>query len=158
MDRLEDYFRHKVAPQGFDLFAVFARFEYAMKNGAFRRETSADAAWRTFADSLPGDFFTRMQNSPEAEIYFYRPPDHLVTDEEDGVRWSDNPTQPRDAASLFDSIKTARNDLFHGDKAHDNRCNTELMTAALFILNVACEDAGKDRAFDRFIAAMEYGL
>ena len=158
MVELEEYFRHKVAPQGFDLFAVFARFEYAMKKGGFRRRTSADAAWRTFAKSLPADFFARMQAAPEAAIFFRQPPDHFVTDEANGVCWSGNPTQPQDAASLFESIKTARNNLFHGDKAHDNHRDTELMTAALFILNAAYEDAEKDHVFDGFIAAMEYGL
>lgn len=158
MVKLEDYFRYKVASQGFDLFAVFARFEYAMKKGGFRRQTGADAAWRTFAEKLPADFFARMKAAPEAAIYFRRPPDHLVPDGAGGVRWSGNPTQPQDAASLFDSIKTARNNLFHGDKTHDNRRDTELMTAALFILNAAFEDAERDHAFDKFIAAMEYGL
>ena len=158
MVKLEDYYRHKVAPEGFDLFAVFARFEYAMKKSGFRRQASADAAWRTFAESLPADFFARMQAAPEAAIYFRQPPDHLVPDGANGVRWSGNPAQPRDAASLFDSIKTARNNLFHGDKAHDNHRDTELMIAALFILNAAYEDAEKDDAFAEFIAAMEYGL
>ena len=74
------------------------------------------------------------------------------------MRWSGNPTQPQDAASLFDSIKTARNNLFHGNKAHDNRRDTELMSAALFVLNAAYEDAENDHAFNEFIAAMEYGL
>ena len=158
MVKLEEYFRHKVAPQGFDLFAVFARFEYAMKRGGFCRQASAEAAWRTFAESLPQDFFARMRAAPEAAIYFHQPPDHLVADGVGGVRWSGSPTLPRDAVSLFDSIKTARNNLFHGDKAHDHRRDTKLIDAALFILNAAYEDAEKDHAFDRFITAMEYGL
>ena len=158
MVRLEDYFRDKVASQGFDLFAVFARFEYAMKKGGFRKKDRADAAWPTFAESLPADFFERMRDAPEAAIYFVQPPDHLVCDGEDDVRWSGSATLPHDAVSLFKSIKTARNNLFHGDKAHNNCRDTELMTAALFILNVAYEDAEQDQAFNRFIMAMEYGL
>lgn len=108
--------------------------------------------------SLPADFFARMQAAPEAGIYFRAPPDHLIVDAADGARWSGHPAQPRDAASLFDCIKTARNNLFHGDKAHDNGRDTELMVAALFILNAAYEEAEKDQAFDRFVSAMEYGL
>ena len=99
-----------------------------------------------------------MRAAPEAAIYFNRPPDHLVPDGPNGVRWSGNPPQPRDAATLFDGIKIARNNLFHGDKAHDNDRDTALMTAALFILNAAYEVAEADPAFARFIAAMEYGL
>ncbi len=33
MTRLEEYYRTKVASAAYDLFAVFARFEYAMKKG-----------------------------------------------------------------------------------------------------------------------------
>lgn len=158
MAKLEEYFRDRIAPEGFDLFAVFARFEYAMKNGGFRRQRSADAAWQTFAERLPADFFPRMRAAPEAEIYFRAPPDHLVPDGADGVRWSGNPVPPRDAATLFGSIKTARNNLFHGDKAHNNQRDTELMKAALFILDAAYDEVEKHQAFARFVAAMEYGL
>ncbi len=52
----------------------------------------------------------------------------------------------------------ADQNLFHGDKAHDDRRDTELMAAALFILNAAYEVAENDQAFNRFVAAMEYGL
>ncbi len=99
-----------------------------------------------------------MQASHEAQIYFNHPPDHLILDGADGVRWSDHPDVPNDTATLLDSIKTARNNLFHGDKAHDSRRDTELMAAALFILNAAYEDAERTPGFEQFIAAMEYGL
>ncbi|MGB0083950.1 MAG: hypothetical protein WBP94_01055 [Rhodomicrobiaceae bacterium] len=105
--------------------------------------------WRTFAESLPADFFARMQAAPEAAIYFNRPPDHLVPNGTDGVRWSGNAVQPHDAAILFDSIKTARNNLFHGDKAHDNDRDKELRTTALFILNAAYEAADPTFVRDR---------
>jgi len=51
-----------------------------------------------------------MQAAPEAAIYFDQPPDHLIIDGADGVRWSGNPARPQDAATLFDSIKTDRAD------------------------------------------------
>ena len=78
MTKLQDYFRHKVSQQGFDLFAVFARFEYAMKKGGFRRQAIPDAAWKTFAEALPADFYLKIKAAPEAQIYFQQPPDHLV--------------------------------------------------------------------------------
>lgn len=158
MQRLEDYYRHKISQEGFDLFALFSRFEYAMKKGGFRRQTSPDAAWRTFAECLPADFFARMKAASEAKVYFQQPPDHLVVDGADDVRWSGQPDRPKDAASLFDSIKVARNNLFHGDKAHNNQHDTELMAAALYILNEAYRVAECDSKFNRFVSAMEYGL
>ena len=102
-----------------------------MKNGGFRRENYPDAAWRTFAERLPQNFFQKMQTSNQARIYFTAPPDHLVATADDGVDWSGTPSVPNDAASLFQSIKTARNNLFHGDKRHDNNRDTQLMAAAL---------------------------
>ena len=158
MPKLEEYYRRKIAQEGFDLFAVFSRFEYAMKNGGFRRKQSADAAWKTFAESLPHHFFERMWIAPPAVVYFARPPKRLDIDGDDGVKWSDDARSPTNAAELFDCIKTARNNLFHGDKRHDNRRDTELMTAALFILNAAYETVEHEDAFQRFVSAMEFGL
>jgi hypothetical protein len=57
-----------------------------------------------------------------------------------------------------ESIKTARNNLFHGDKTHNNHRDTELMKGALFILNAAYDAAVKEEKFHEFIDAMEYGL
>ena len=155
---LQDYFRERVSQEAFDLFAVFARFEYAMKQGGFRRQNSAEAAWHTFAERLPGDFFDRMSAAPEAAIYVQVPPDHLVCDGTGGVRWSGAGSRPSNLAELFGSIKTARNNLFHGDKRHDSRRDTELMAAALFVLNATYAEVETEPAFESFVTAMEYGL
>lgn len=156
--KLEDYYRKRLSQEGYDLFAVFSRFEYAMKKGKFRKKDFPDAAWWTFADKLPDGFFKAMQAAPEASIYFTEPPDHLINTDDGGVKWSANPRHPTDTKTLFDSIKKARNNLFHGDKKHDNERDNKLMQAALFILNAAFEEAEKDPAFKEFIGAMEFGL
>ncbi|WP_132665857.1 hypothetical protein [Rhizobium sp. PP-CC-3G-465] len=158
MTQLEDYFRQKVSQEGFDLFAVFARFEYAMKKGGFRRHASPDAAWQSFAGALPGDFYATMQAAPEARVYFDQPPAYLVRDAFDGVEWSKTPVVVKDASSLFEAIKVARNNLFHGDKAHDNDRDTKLMAAALFVLNSAFAATERDPKFQRFVSEMEFGL
>lgn len=155
---LEDYFRDRTTQAGYDLFAVFSRFEYAMKRGGFRRKRYPEAAWTTFANTLPTDFFDRIRKAPKASIYFEDPPDHLVPNDKGGVDWSEQPMVPTDASTLFESIKTARNNLFHGDKAHDNTRDTRLMVAGLFILNAAFDAAEDEVAFNDFIMAMEYGL
>lgn len=156
--KLEEYYRPRLAEAGYDLLAVFSRFEYAMKKGGFRRENYPDAAWPTFAEQLPQNFFQKMQMSGQAQIYFEAPPDHLVATADGGVGWSGTTLAPNDAASLFQSIKTARNNLFHGDKRHDNNRDTQLMQAALFVLNEAYKDAEVTDGFDRFLNAMEFGL
>ncbi|BAQ68765.1 hypothetical protein NHU_01608 [Rhodovulum sulfidophilum] len=156
--KLEEYYRPKLAEEGYDLLAVFSRFEYAMKKGGFRREAYPDAAWHTFAQRLPQKFFQRIADSDEAKIYFEAPPDHLVTTNDGGVEWSGNPVAPYDTISLFQSIKTARNNLFHGDKKHDNHRDTQLMEAALFVLNEAYYEAEQAGGFEDFLAAMEFGL
>lgn len=157
MVKLEEYYRHKVSNEAYDLFAVFARFEYAMKKGGFRQQRSADASWWTFGDSFPADFFDRMKAADAAKIYFEAPPDHLVPDGA-GVDWSKSPKVPQSAREVFESIKIARNNLFHGDKRHDNDRDQRLMIAALFILNSAYEAAKSQPAFSHFISHMEYGL
>lgn len=129
-----------------------------MKKSGFRREQYPDAAWHSFAASLPKDFFQKMQNAKEARVYFEEPPDHLVLTSNDGVDWSGAPRFPADAASLFQSIKQARNNLFHGDKSHDNNRDNQLMEAALFVLNEAYKEAEKTDGFGGFLGAMEYGL
>ncbi len=156
--KLEEYYRPRLAEAGYDLLAVFSRFEYAMKKGGFRRENYPDAAWHTFAQRLPQEFFQRMVGSDQAKIYFEAPPDHLVTTDDGGVDWSGNPNVPHDTESLFQNIKTARNNLFHGDKTHDNYRDTQLMIAALFVLNEAFKDAERTDGFERFLGAMEFGL
>lgn len=99
-----------------------------------------------------------MQAAPQAKIHFGDPPDRLIVDGADGVMWSGAPTRPHDAATLLSSIKTARNNLFHGDKVAESDRDTELMVAALFILNAAYDTARESRAFDRFVAAMRFPL
>lgn len=158
MIQLENYYRHRVSQAAYDLFAVFARFEYAMKVGGFRRDKNADAAWKKFANNLPQDIFSRIHASPEAAIYFTSPPDRLVVNDGNGVRWSGQLRVPTNMLELLESIKTARNNLFHGDKRHDNRRDNDLMIAALFILNEIYKAVEQDPKFQHFIDEMEYGL
>jgi hypothetical protein len=66
--KLEEYYRPRLSEAGYDLLAVFSRFEYAMKKGGFRREDYPDAAWHTFAQRLPQEFFQKMAGSDEAKI------------------------------------------------------------------------------------------
>ena len=93
-NQLQDYFRNRLPRGGGDLLAVFSRFEFALKTGGFRRERHAEASWRRFAELLPANFIERMSSSPDAEVLFQAPPDRLVVDGAEGVRWSGNPSTP----------------------------------------------------------------
>jgi hypothetical protein len=157
-NQLQDYFRNKVPRGGFDLLAVFSRFEFALKTGGFRRERHAEASWRRFAELLPMSFIERMSSSPEAAVLFQAPPDRLVIDGAEGVRWSGNPSAPRNNVDLLEAVKTVRNNLMHGDKRHDVVRDTSLISAALFILNSAYAESEQLAEFRAFVFAMEFGL
>lgn len=155
---LESYFRGKVSREGYDLFAVFARFEYAMKRGGFRKVDRADAAWWTFADEMPATFFEAMKKAPEAAPLFTAPPRHLVCDGPTEVDWSNAPGAPRNTLELFEYVKIVRNNLLHGDKRHDVDRDNELSRASLFVLNAAYDAVATHPAFTAFIGKMELGL
>lgn len=157
-NQLQDYFRNRLPEGGCDLLAVFSRFEFALKTSGFRRERHAEASWPRFAELLPANFIERMSSSPEAEVLFQAPPDRLVIDGAEGVRWSGNPSAPRNNVELFEAIKTVRNNLMHGDKRHDVARDASLVSAALFILNSAYAEAEQAAEFRTFVFAMEFGL
>jgi hypothetical protein len=158
LNQLQDYFRERIPKGGCDLLAVFSRFEFALKTGGFRRERHAEASWLRFAELLPASFIEKMFSSPEAEVLFQAPPDHLVIDGAEGVRWSGNPSVPRNNVELFEAIKRVRNNLMHGDKRHDVARDVSLVSAALFVLNSAYVEAEKTAEFQTFVLAMEFGL
>jgi len=99
-----------------------------------------------------------MSSSPDAEVLFQAPPDRLVVDGAEGVRWSGNPSTPRNNVELFEAVKTVRNNLLHGDKRHDVARDASLVSAALFILNSAYTEAEQAAEFGAFVSAMEFGL
>lgn len=158
MDKLEEYFRYIVSQEAYDFFALFARFEYAMKKGGFRVKKGTSPAWNKFAMSLPEAFFEKVRAAPETLIFFDEPPDYLKMSDDGGVEWSGSPNSPHDAVTLFKSLKTARNNLFHGDKKHDHSRDIKSMKAGLNILNTAYYYTSQDERFSEFIAEMAYSL
>ena len=46
---LQDYYRQKVGQEAFDFFAVFSRFEYALKFSALRQDNRPEASWYKMA-------------------------------------------------------------------------------------------------------------
>jgi hypothetical protein len=156
---LQDYYRHKVGQEAFDFFAVFSRFEYAMKFGNLRQDTRPEASWNKLAEALTASFYNAMKAAPEAVIYFTNPPGQLAL--KDGQVQFLPVDPPRDGVELFKALKRARDNLFHGDKRHDSRRDSDLMIAGLFVLNHAfrtAEAAHDKPALQDFVARMEFGL
>lgn len=156
---LQDYYRHKVGQEAFDFFAVFSRFEYAMKFGALRQDNRPEASWHKLAEALAAPFYEAMKAAPGAKIYFENPPGQLELKE--GVVRFFPVDPPKDGWELFKALKRARDNLFHGDKRHDNQRDRALMIAGLFILNRAFEaaEAARDKpALQDFVSRMEFGL
>lgn len=156
MTGIEEYYRQKVSQEAFDFFAVFSRFEYALKFSDYRQDNKAEASWHKFAEALEDEFYERMRGAPEAQIYFDRPPDQLVL-KNGGIDW-DAVEAPADGKALFMALKRARNNLFHGDKRHDNGRDRDLMIAGLFVLNEAYRAAEKTERCQDFVSKMELGL
>lgn len=151
---LEERLRERIAPEGYDLFAVFSRFEYALKRGGFRQTSAADASWHKFAEALPAGFYDEMRAAEQAKILFDAPPDHLVPEGE-GVKWSGSPNATADLTALFMAIKRVRNNLLHGDKAYMSERDRNLIRAALFVLNRAYEAAQADETYAALVCVMQ---
>lgn len=159
MTTLQEYYRHKVGPEAFDFFAVFSRFEYAMKFGNLRQDNRPEASWYKMAQALGAAFYEAMKAKPEAAIYFENPPGQLAL-VDDQVQFVPV-APPSNGWELFQALKRARDNLFHGDKRHDNGRDQALMVAGLFILNHAyetAEAAHNQPALQDFVGRMEFGL
>lgn len=153
---LQEILRDRFPNVGFDLFCVFARFEYAMKRGGFRRANAPEAAWTTFAQSLPDEFCENAAATGGVSILFDEPPRALVMTADGGAEWDANPVRPTNNAELFDAVKRVRNNLFHGDKQYDVARDTELVQAALLVLNLAYDSVENDPTFLRFVSEFRY--
>lgn len=145
--KLEDCLRGRICECGYDLFAVFSRFEYAMKKSDFHRGTTPN--WTKLAQKFPDYFFEKIKGASEAEIIFQNPPRHLII-ENGNVGWSTDGHSPNDVVSLFKNVEKIRNNLFHGDKAYNSDRNEELIAAALFVLNEAYQKAQNIPSLDEF--------
>lgn len=158
MPHLQERLRNTLPQEAYDLFVVFGRFEYAMKQGGFRRAESADAAWETFARAIPRGFWEQMSADANAEILFRRPPRRLIHLPEGGVDWSDPLPTPTDNWSLIKCVMTVRNNLLHGDKHIGRERDLNVILAALHVLNSTYDYVQNNAAFVRFIQSVQHEL
>lgn len=100
-----------------EFFATFARFEYALKRGSYLQSTSdARPDWNKFVkelDDIPDE--NKLLVLAVAPYLKSHPPKKQVSDQ--GVlKWQKRCPAASDIESLVDSVKTVRNNLFHGGK------------------------------------------
>ena len=123
-----------------EFFAVFSRFEFALKEAGFvKGEGRASPDWKRFSREFS---FEVDKDSPLAVSLGYLlayPPQIQAPN----LKWKDDALQgATDKAKALESIQRVRNNLFHGGKHPPNSSpgrDTELVTASLAILYAVLE-------------------
>lgn len=108
-----------VSPAVIEFFALFSRFEYALKTcGYMSNEKNAKPDWYklTRKENVAGLFET-IQTDDRARILFDEPPGKQIR--QNGLlrfETKDSIVTPDDMDGLCDAVKRVRNNLFHGGK------------------------------------------
>lgn len=122
----ENYFNHYAPNNDISLvinfFVVFSRFEYALKETRFinGNEDGVSANWDLFASSIRESF--QADRTPElrnsVDFLHFSPPRKQIIQDGNCLGWAPNRrgnNQPL-IHELLLSIRTIRNNLFHGGK------------------------------------------
>jgi hypothetical protein len=108
----------------FEFYAVFSRFEYALKRSGFvkgDKYKNAVVDWDRFAaEVLDGRHRNEMSRAfTRGKTYLLQtPPDRQVVRPDQSVGWQKNPRRSResDGQYLLRLVRDVRNNLFHGGK------------------------------------------
>lgn len=137
-------------PECIKFFTVFQRLEYALKREGFvHGEVGGDAkaSWKKFAETLPKDFFQKIESQKLAPTLVSNPPrkERRLTDTKVGYKSEPEPPLTS-SVGLFSSIRVLRNNLFHGGKIPylENR-DPDLINDALAVLREALRTNEKVR-------------
>ncbi len=129
-----------------EFFAVFSRFECALKRAGFLkrgRKDAAEADWDKFAQELDGRSGNRfLDRVPDSELRKKPPKRQIVT--ADGALDFGQACTIRSTTDLFVAVRRVRNNLFHGGKypsgpVDDAERNEKLLRAAIGVLDLALE-------------------
>ena len=126
-----------------EFFAIFSRFEYAMKATQYCRDEGGRAApaWKALANKLGGGIEGELQNHPARELIDY------LLNEPPQVQKFVNGKIEFQAAELsgvnlggkaIDGARRVRNNLFHGGKHTQHSAperDTKLIKAAMAVLD-----------------------
>jgi len=130
-------------------FALFARFEYAMKATGIRQARKSGAVEANW-NSLAEDVGPQLMDSPIEEIrqactYLLTQPPKRQDLKGNSLVWSAVPAnQGSDAKDLFVYICRVRNNLFHGGKFRgqylaDPERSSQLIDASTTVLNAVLQ-------------------
>ena len=131
-------------PATISFFAVFSRFEYALKRAGYLRSNSVDAQadWPRLARELGHSFLMRVRASGEVTTLMSGPPKkQVITD--GALGWETMPPIGT-AKDLFLAVRRVRNNLFHGGKyatrpEPDMSRNESLIREATRLLEIALD-------------------
>ncbi|MDK9722329.1 MAG: hypothetical protein OEL53_14220 [Rhodospirillales bacterium] len=136
-------------------FAVFSRFEFAMKRAGYLKShaegAAAEPGWDCFARDLTNTFFQTVQNSNSAKVLFDVPPKKQIV-QGNSFDWKKG-EDITDINKLFLAVRCVRNNLFHGGKfliepVEEPSRNKELLRACPAILETAlqeCKTSGVEK-------------
>ena len=141
-------------PEGaVELFAVVARFEFALKEWGYcraRRDGSVEPTWLAYADTrLDQAFFDDLAQRGLCPTLLEHPPSRQVLNG-NTLGWEDCPV-PTTARELLESVHRVRNNLFHGGKSGtpDRDRDTPLVAEAIAVLReVISHDGDLRMSFD----------
>jgi hypothetical protein len=131
----------------FDLFKLFAQYEYALKAmgyGRARKEGQAEPDWDRFANEV-GCLVMALEDPSivNARRYLFDHPPKRQVWVDGAVQWAPVSTSERTAQALFGNVRRVRNNLYHGGKFNgrwfDPDRSRDLIGHALIILRALVE-------------------
>jgi hypothetical protein len=132
-----------------EFFALFSRFEYALKQcGYMSNEKIAKPDWHKLAKKKNiVALFEKMQNDDGIAILFSAPPNKQIV--RNGVLCFEPYAPSVATVDLCDAVKRVRNNLFHGEKdlANWRKRDEELCRASTIVLKTIL------RADERLLSA-----
>ncbi|MBF0267560.1 MAG: hypothetical protein HQL44_03095 [Alphaproteobacteria bacterium] len=131
-------------------FAVFSRFEFALKQAGYLEShvdgKNAEPGWDCFARNLTDTFFQTVKESDSAKVLFDKPPKKQIV-QGNSIDWKVG-RDIIDIKELFLAVRCVRNNLFHGGKfqtgpVEEPSRDKALLNACLFVLEEALGECGK---------------
>lgn len=161
-DRIENYYFEKTPKEYFMFFAVFSRFEYAIKMSGMIKKTGKTPYpdWSAFSDLMPNNFFSEVMSNPDMQHYKENPPKILCCNKRNEIFWK-RPPEIKNNRDLFRSLKNARNNLFHGDKKNNDPDDNKIIASCLTILNMSYAKSAEgfsNPSLVKFCSKMEWNL
>lgn len=124
-----------------EFFALFSRFEFALLASGYVGGNSGENAWANwdqFAKDLHEAFYSEANSDPEIAFIFQYPPRKLVYLGNGECKFVDG-ERIEDARTLLLSIRTIRNNLFHGSKVLFSTRDLSLISAGIRALRLALD-------------------